>query len=518
MIHSITLKEEPSSLTSQVKKFIRRKDLTAEIRLKIATLALFFSVQGGITGLALRHGISRTFVYQLVNQLENNLELLFGAPSSVPLNKQSLFSLAVKHILMLRLAGRCSISAISGLLEAWKMPVSSTGFISQTLQRTGAALPSIIQWQGPAIYASDEIFFSGHCPILVTVDIVSGAILHIEKRPVLTKEAWEKHWKRLKDKGIELVKLLSDEGTVMRAARQSLGEVHWQPDTFHAISHRLGVFMHRLGRQAEKALEQEYGRQERQINAKSPKTQQKSLRQYQQAAQTFLKAGHLLDDFRFLYHCILEQNDVFLPNGQVRPRSYAEAEVRTAIQCMRSLAIPGLDKELDEIEKTLPDLYAFLDCAEQAMTHLSQQIDPQLLPFWTGAWQYEKKARKAKYNYSFQKRSLAKSALALELLREHYQMEEEAFLALQQTIFRFLDGQTAQSSAMVETVNSFIRPFLDESRDQISQETLNLVMFYYNHRPFERGKRKGKAPIEILTGKPLEKNWLDLLLEAAAKQ
>jgi hypothetical protein len=35
----------------------------------------------------------------------------------------------------------------------------------------------------------------------------------------------------------------------------------------------------------------------------------------------------------------------------------------------------------------------------------------------------------------------------------------------------------------------------------------------HNHRRFVRGKRAGKAPIELLTGKELEQTWLELLLE-----
>lgn len=38
-------------------------------------------------------------------------------------------------------------------------------------------------------------------------------------------------------------------------------------------------------------------------------------------------------------------------------------------------------------------------------------------------------------------------------------------------------------------------------------------MFYHNHRVFKRGKRKGKAPIEILTGQTLHKNWIDILMD-----
>jgi len=38
-------------------------------------------------------------------------------------------------------------------------------------------------------------------------------------------------------------------------------------------------------------------------------------------------------------------------------------------------------------------------------------------------------------------------------------------------------------------------------------------MFYHNHRRFVDGKRKGKAPIEILTGKKLKQHWVDLLAD-----
>ena len=38
-------------------------------------------------------------------------------------------------------------------------------------------------------------------------------------------------------------------------------------------------------------------------------------------------------------------------------------------------------------------------------------------------------------------------------------------------------------------------------------------MFYHNHRRYKSGKRQGKAPIELLTGKPLEAQWWELLLQ-----
>ncbi|MEN0051906.1 MAG: hypothetical protein AAF806_32875, partial [Bacteroidota bacterium] len=60
--------------------------------------------------------------------------------------------------------------------------------------------------------------------------------------------------------------------------------------------------------------------------------------------------------------------------------------------------------------------------------------------------------------------------------------------------------------------NSIIRPYIQQARGQISQQILNLIMFYHNHRTFLRGKRKANAPIELLTRKKLDHNWLDLLI------
>ena len=68
-----------------------------------------------------------------------------------------------------------------------------------------------------------------------------------------------------------------------------------------------------------------------------------------------------------------------------------------------------------------------------------------------------------------------------------------------------------QSSALVECINSIIRPYLNGSRNHVTQEALNLIMFYHNHRRYKSGKRKNQTPMEILTGKKQEKEWIDLL-------
>jgi hypothetical protein len=79
-------------------------------------------------------------------------------------------------------------------------------------------------------------------------------------------------------------------------------------------------------------------------------------------------------------------------------------------------------------------------------------------------------------------------------------------------VFEKLDA-VVKASSLVEMVNSLLRPYLNSSKGQITQETLNLIMFYHNHRRYKGGKRQGKAPIELLTGETLQGDWLDLLMQ-----
>ena len=71
---------------------------------------------------------------------------------------------------------------------------------------------------------------------------------------------------------------------------------------------------------------------------------------------------------------------------------------------------------------------------------------------------------------------------------------------------------------MVECINSILCPYLNISKNQVSQEFLNIFMFYHNHRRYHAGKRKGKTPMEILTGKEQKEDWIALLQEEIRKK
>ena len=92
-------------------------------------------------------------------------------------------------------------------------------------------------------------------------------------------------------------------------------------------------------------------------------------------------------------------------------------------------------------------------------------------------------------------------------------------------------AKTVEASTILCAINSYlligltaslllliIELFAPQSFNQITQETLNLIMFYHNHRRYYSGKRKGRTPMEILTGKKQEKDWITMLFDLAKEK
>ena len=84
-------------------------------------------------------------------------------------------------------------------------------------------------------------------------------------------------------------------------------------------------------------------------------------------------------------------------------------------------------------------------------------------------------------------------------------------------VFGELD-KIIQASSIVESINSILRPYLDRSKNQVTQEFLNLFAFYHNHRVYNDGKRKGKTPMEILSNQKQGKDWIELLIDTVEEK
>ena len=496
-------------------KFHRRKDLTSETRFYIAFCAMMSGQWGLISQLAKEYAISRTFVYMLQRELQIATQDIFQVRER---QQKYLFienrkEQSVAYALSLRLEGGCSIPAISAIMKRMGMECSSVGWISQTLQQTGANLPNTIEiGDGNVLYvylAADEIF-SYSRPLLISVDPISTAILRIELSESRKTEDWINHFSELKKSGIEVILLVSDEGPgLCSAIDSSFPAISRQSDTFHAISHRLGKWVDSLEKSAYAAIAEEYHCEKVFDSAKNENVIQKRLDAYIEATTKTDEAILLYEHYKFLYHCIINNLQVFDKAGNPCNRENAEENIRIALDYMIGLPIHKIKKEINTIYNLLDDLLNYLDIAQRIVKGLIFKGIPRyVVQSFSLAWQYQKNAIKAKKNKR-RKYFERKQKEQLEIMAA---MLEEKFSSVKESIYTELD-KIIQSSAIVENINSIVRAFLNTSRNKINQEMLNLIMFYHNHRRYKSGKRKGKTPMELLTGKKQNKDWLELLLD-----
>jgi len=500
-------------------KFLRRSDLTPTKRLNIATIALsaMFTYQRGvITNLAKQYMVSRTFIYMLVAVLIETDSVLFGIKSQHSISDD--YKQALRYMLSLKLEGRCSIGSISTIMKRFEVNLGSTGSISQYLKQIGSLLPNTISTDSHTVqvvvFLSDEIF-SKSTPILVTVDADSSAILRIELANSRNAAAWKNHWECLEENGFFAAYLVCDEGNGLCAAKKEfLPEIIRQSDTYHAIAHVLGTWVVRLETAAYGAIEKEHKCFKNLDSARSEKVINKRIDQFEMAEKEVNEKIELYETFQYLYWCLIEQLLIFDKHGELRKREYAEESVNTALDLIEELGKSNLIPSVNKVRRTLPNLFNYFDVAAEVVGELKKQgIDKDVLCALCLAWQWNKGKIKAK-KANRRQQCTENEQYCLEFTIGHLQEDYEN---VKEQVYKELD-RIVQSSALVECINSIIRPYLDSSKNQIFQETLNLIMFYHNHRRYKAGKRKGKTPMEIITGKEQKKDWIDLLFETVEQR
>jgi hypothetical protein len=510
-----------SSTSSPGPKFIRRMDLTPLIRLQIGLTALLAQQQkqwGAISRLAREYLLSRTFVYLLALQVEQVGSAFFGrSTAEVPLSMKAV-RLPYAYLLSLRLEGRCSLNAISAIMARFDLAWSSVGKLSETLNALGGALDNTISVPDGTIrlvvFASDEIF-AGTQPILVTVDPQSSAILRIELVVRRRWEEWAQHWHCLSTNGCQAIYLVCDGGQALaKAQKVALSDVWLQPDTYHALAHRLGAWKSRLETRAYGAISTEYKRFKSLDSARSEAVITARIDGYVTARRQADAAIARYDDFVYLYDCLMEQLAIFDATGRLRDRSEAEAQMRAALDLLDTLGVKALNKAVAKTRRTLPELLQYFEVAKTVVPALIRElpIAPATFRLVCQAYHWHTSGVTTK----------ATDARHACTARERARLERAATDSwytrdIQEHIYAQLD-RIVQSSSMVECINSILRPYLDGTRNQVTQELLNLIMFYHNHRRYRAGKRSEKTPMELFTGQPQPEDWLDLLCDEVERK
>ena len=486
-------------------KFARRTDLSPEVRARIALQAYANrGVWGSKTQLARRYGVSRQFIYLLLWSVSH----LFEAEAPVPSESQTTFEVSPEELLVaLKLEGRCSIGSISRILKTLGLPNNSVGYVSQQLHRLAAALPNETP-NGPAVIVvlADETFAAG-CPILVVIEARSHCILRAVLSPDRKGETWRKLFENLQAQGHVIDYVVADLGSGLLSGAD-LAELAHHPDLMHLIR-PLGAFLSRFQKKAEMAIAHEYDRKRVFENARSEQTLQKYLDQVEQASLEAAQAIRRYDDYAYLWAELLRALDPFDSQGALRPRTLVEGEVQAILALMEAeLEVPKLHAAVKTFREAVQGYWAYFDRMESIVNELSKHLPQDVLRELCLAWQLEKKSRAAK-DYE------------TKMARER-KAEEHRFLAscgdvrdpdsAARLVFDRLEDNV-RSSSPLESINSLIRDYLNNCRGQITQEMLDLLVYFLNHKIASRGPYEGTSAWQRLTGEPEQGTYLDQLLE-----
>ncbi len=149
-----------------------------------------------------------------------------------------------------------------------------------------------------------------------------------------------------------IMRIVSDEGTGLCAGqKEALANVFRQPDTYHAIAHRLGTWVTRLERSAYAAIEAEDRIFKTLDSARIEAVIDKRIEKYENAQKLSDQRIELYESFDFLYSNIVETLRVFKSDGTPRERKEAEEDIRIALDLIESLGQPGINAASKKIRR-----------------------------------------------------------------------------------------------------------------------------------------------------------------------
>lgn len=403
--------------------------------------------------------------------------------------------------------GRCSIQNISSILKESGDWPNSVGFISEFLQDYSSALPSTLSLETPkfVFYLSDEIF-SINAPLLVTIDVQSTAILKIELASNRSAETWRKHFLDLKDHLFVTLGMASDRGLgLVKGYEAACETVLWVCDYFHELRD-LFKLVDQLEAKAYALITDQEEAFKKFNNAKSEVHLGKRLGKYEGVSQACEKAILVYDDLFFLTQSLREILQLCSSNGVLKSKIKVETQLEAVLLLIESLDHGAIQAIVKPLKKNSDDILVPFQQLDKIYEELLKVVDKNTLEILTLAWHHDHFSHQTKggeKRYHHNERNFWFDVAEAHLGKD--------FQKIQTLTFEKIDS-VIRSSSLVEMINSIIRPYLNNSKGQINQEFLNLIMFYHNHRKYKSGRRKGMAPIELLNGKKLKVHWTEVLI------
>jgi hypothetical protein len=472
---------------------------------------------GLITDLARKYFVSRWFIYYCYFQFLLLLEIQKQSRESLT-PQYGCYQSLEERVLSLYLDTEASISGIKRCLKNLLGQEVSVGRISEILNAYGSYVESRERVAVRIKFISDEIFIG--TPVLVTVEPLSGYILGLDLTASRDQETWGACWLELVDNETgQIERIIADQAKGLVGGIALIfdeAEKSYQSDLFHAIM-RLVSGIWRAERKAYAAIGKEYAAADKFERAKSERVLAKRLKAYEMAKAQADPWMRCYDDSVYLFRALQEVlRMVDLKSGELRRKADVRAELEAILELMEhEIADEKIQKGAHYIRDHQEAVLRYFDEVEAADVLLKAVIpEGEVRHCVLRMYAYQQQLYVA---YGQRKRHLeAQWASLQQTLMTHVDQAESERLS--QLVEHTLSS-IIRSSSMVENTNSRLRRFFDSARGQINQNRLNLIRFYLNHKPFERGRRQGQSPAQLFHGQEASTgHWLTILQAKKAEK
>ncbi len=406
-----------------------------------------------------------------------------------------------RAIVTLRVVGNVPLEGIQRCLEELLGTRRSIGYLSEVItqaQQEATAFQDHLVYEVVGSGLLDELFVH-RGPILVAVEPHSTALLLLSKEASRDGDTWGVRLLETEEHGFHFIQVVSDQAKGIAAGVQAaLGEDQsHQADVGHLFG-EVARLEARVERTAYKTIGEEADRWWVLDSAKSERVIVARIEAWETAHQKMEEAISLYEDVHFLAEELYGLVTPVGPDGVPRSRAAVQGDLEALLVLLEEIPGAKVQELRTRLAKQQEHLLGFWEDWEDGLAHLRELLPHEeilqalLLEYFLGRRKQTQATQAA----------LTKAKAFLEThLGEHAPL-------LREQVAWILDG-LVRSSALVETANSWLRPYLS-TRKGASQGFLDLIRLYRNTRTYRRGKRKGHSPFELL-GLSLSEDWLSLV-------
>jgi hypothetical protein len=450
---------------------------------------------GQVSRRAKELGVSRKWLYELRDKGKQALQAAFApqAPGPQPQSCQlEVNDDFIRKMIVALSVLPPSLRNIQVLLEVLFGRHCALGYIQQTLQTAAQRAREENRRLQPAqavLGEVDEIYQAG-APCLSIVDGRSLLALGLEKRADCDQTTWGVTLLDLVAQGVHFQDLAFDGAqgirSGIRAAQIACPE---RADLFHLwqAGHKISFSLEGAAYRALATLYRaQMVEQEAQALHRRPgPPRKKAALSAQQAQPLALQAAATCDLWEWLFCELQRLLQPWDRRGLPVPLERTRQELQLVINWLRTLSNKWVSLFTERLSDLLEVLLAPIGSLYQRLPAAYWQLSPAEQSFLYWAWHH-------------------RLELDLDISRDLPPALQSIATAFWAALADF-----HRSSSLVECLHSWLRPFFVLHRG-IPDWLLPLLQAFWNHHPFQRGKRAGSSPLSLagLENAPVIPLWL----------